>query len=304
MRDAEPIPEISQIGVYIVLPSITESFHLLWLTANVLALPIFDVARKRRNLPIRIESYAIWRVDIDALHLAAQMLALSEARHYEQAVAEDHPVRPMLVVLVELESRLRIVESIEIRKQVGRVVLFGGALFGPTDEVIDDYFRMNFLLDVELGSLDNEIGPVLLCGAGFQSGPCRLRVIHVGPARGDACGMSASVRKRTCASCRDMSAQCQKRLNASQQSAAYSIISSARASSDAHALPRLHTARGGGDCYSFTLMPASRINFAHCGISDLILAAKSGGVLATISMPRCCRCLRASCCARTRAVSL
>jgi hypothetical protein len=62
--------------------------------------------------------------------------------------------------------------------------------------------------------------------------------------------------------------------------------------------------RCGGDCYSFTLMPASLINFAHCGISDLILAAKSGGVLATISMPRFCRCLRASFCARTRTVSL
>ncbi len=68
--------------------------------------------------------------------------------------------------------------------------------------------------------------------------------------------------------------------------------------------PRLRTARCGGDCYSFTLMPASLISFAHCGISDLILAAKSGGVLATISMPRSSRCLRASFCARTRAVSL
>src|SRR5438876_2556704 len=66
----------------------------------------------------------------------------------------------------------------------------------------------------------------------------------------------------------------------------------------------LRTARCGGDCYSFTLMPASLISFAHCGISDLILAAKSGGVLATISMPRSSRCLRASFCARTRAVSL
>src|SRR5262245_26142574 len=73
-----------------------------------------------------------------------------------------------------------------------------------------------------------------------------------------------------------------------------------------HAWPSLACAQRGaaGDCYSFTLMPVSLINFAHCGISDLILAAKSDGVLATISMPRFCRCLRASFCSRTRAVSL
>jgi hypothetical protein len=35
-----------------------------------------------------------------------------------------------------------------------------------------------------------------------------------------------------------------------------------------------------GKSYSFTLIPASLINFAHCGISDLIIAANSGGVLA------------------------
>src|SRR6266446_4287460 len=55
--------------------------------------------------------------------------------------------------------------------------------------------------------------------------------------------------------------------------------------------------------YSFTLTPASLINFAHCGISDLIIAANSTGVLATTCMPRSCRCLRTSFCARTRAVS-
>src|SRR5262249_4545142 len=31
--------------------------------------------------------------------------------------------------------------------------------------------------------------------------------------------------------------------------------------------------------YSFTLIPASLINFAHCGISDLIIAAISGPAL-------------------------
>jgi hypothetical protein len=68
--------------------------------------------------------------------------------------------------------------------------------------------------------------------------------------------------------------------------------------------PHAARAQRGAGAYSFTLIPASLINFAHCGISDLIIAANCGGVLATISMPRCCRCLRTSFCARTRAVSL
>src|ERR1700745_4201394 len=59
-----------------------------------------------------------------------------------------------------------------------------------------------------------------------------------------------------------------------------------------------------GKSYSFRLIPASLINFAHWGISDLMIVANSDGVLATISMPRSCKCLRASFCARTRAVSL
>ena len=59
-----------------------------------------------------------------------------------------------------------------------------------------------------------------------------------------------------------------------------------------------------GKSYSFTLIPASLINLAHWRISDLIIAANSDGVLATVSMPRSCRCLRASFRTRTRAVSL
>jgi hypothetical protein len=62
-------------------------------------------------------------------------------------------------------------------------------------------------------------------------------------------------------------------------------------------------ARRGGGSYSFTLIPASLINFAHWEISDLIIVANSDGVLATISMPRSRRGLRTSLCARTRAVS-
>ena len=45
-----------------------------------------------RPLEVRVELDAVGRVEVDALHLAAQPLALGERCHHLQAVAEDHPV--------------------------------------------------------------------------------------------------------------------------------------------------------------------------------------------------------------------
>src|SRR5437016_1800679 len=97
-----------------IFPCVAESLHLFWLTADVLALAVLDIPGKRRNLPIGIEFDAVGRIDVDALDLPAQVLALGEACHHVQAVAENHAVRPMLTMLVELEPRLRIGQSIEI----------------------------------------------------------------------------------------------------------------------------------------------------------------------------------------------
>ena len=85
------------------------------------SLAVLDVAGQRRNLPVGVELDAVRRVEIDALDLAPQRLALGEARHDGERVAEDETVRPMLVVLIELSARFRVVEAVEIREEVRRV---------------------------------------------------------------------------------------------------------------------------------------------------------------------------------------
>ena len=144
-----------------ILPSISERLHLLRFAANALSLSLFNLYTRSRYLPIGIEFDAVRRININALHLPAQMLALGEARHHKQAVAEDHAVRPMLVVLVEFKLGFRIVEPIEIRKQIGRVALLRCAHLRTADKIVNNRLGMHLFLDEELGCLDNEVGPVL-----------------------------------------------------------------------------------------------------------------------------------------------
>ena len=82
------------------------------------ALPILNVAAGGGPLEVGVELDAVGRIDVDALHLAAQPFALRQRRHHPQAVAEDHPVRPVGVVLVELRLGFLARQSVEIRKQV------------------------------------------------------------------------------------------------------------------------------------------------------------------------------------------
>ena len=116
-------------------------------------LPSDDVATGGRPLEIRVEADAVWRVDIDALHLAAQTFALGEARHDRQAVAEDHPVRPVGVVLIELGHGLLVGQAIEIGEQVRhwRVCHFA-PLPALAQQVVDQHLRVHLLPDVERGA--------------------------------------------------------------------------------------------------------------------------------------------------------
>ena len=60
------------------------------------------------------------RIEVDALHLAAQPLALGEAGHDLQAVAEDHAVGPVLVVLIEVGLVGVLGDAVEVGEQVER----------------------------------------------------------------------------------------------------------------------------------------------------------------------------------------
>ena len=83
------------------------------------ALPSFTSRLVVDHWKLRVELDAVGRVDVDALHLAAQALALGQAGHHLQRVAEDHAVRPVLVVLVELGLVGALGHAVEVGEQVG-----------------------------------------------------------------------------------------------------------------------------------------------------------------------------------------
>jgi hypothetical protein len=84
------------------------------------AIPILHVAAGRAPLEARVELDAVGRVDVGALDLAAKPLALGEARHHLERVAQDHPVRPVLVVLVELGLVDALGDAVEVGEQISR----------------------------------------------------------------------------------------------------------------------------------------------------------------------------------------
>ena len=78
----------------------------------------------------------------------------------------------MGIVLVELRFGIVIRETVEIGKEVALCI---GSLcigFAATEQVVDEHFRVNFLLNIEWWHLYNEVRPVLLVFAA----PDKLRV--------------------------------------------------------------------------------------------------------------------------------
>jgi len=146
-----------------VAPCVPKRLNLLWFTRDLIGRAILHIPARRAPLKIRVELDSIRRVDVDALHLPAQPLALGEAGHHLQGVAEDHPVRPVLIVLVELRLGLGAGEAVEVGEEVEvRARLFRLALAAPAQEIVDQHLRMDLLLNVERRCRYDEIRPILL----------------------------------------------------------------------------------------------------------------------------------------------
>ena len=124
------------------------------------------------------------------MHLAAQALALGEGGHDLEAVAEDHAVGPVGVVLVELGLGVLGGQAVEVGEEIGEtgldvVVLCATGLLALLHQVVDEDLGMDAFLDVERRHVDDEIGPVLLVFAA----PDQLRVqVAVAAFVGDAEG--------------------------------------------------------------------------------------------------------------------
>ncbi len=141
----EAVAQVAQVAVDAQLPGVAERLDLLRLPGQILGLGVLHVALAGAHLPVAAELDAVGRVEVDALHMAAQPLLLREAGHYEEAVAEDQPVRPVLVVLVELQLLGEVVQPVEVGEQVGH----GLALLRPSLHGLDDGLGVNLLLHVD-----------------------------------------------------------------------------------------------------------------------------------------------------------
>ena len=95
--------------------------------------------------------------------LPAQALALGQAGHDLEGVAEDHAVGPVLVVLVELGLVHAVRDAVEVGEEIGRELPgFVLALARSAQQIVDERLRMDFFLDVERRGVDDEVAPILL----------------------------------------------------------------------------------------------------------------------------------------------
>lgn len=184
VRHGQTVAQVGEIGVDAVAPRVAEGAHLLWLARDVVLRAVLHVAARGAPLEVRVEPDAIGRVEIDALHLAAQALALGEARHHVEAVARDHAVRPVLVVRVKLGLRFEIGQAVEVGEEVGHRL--GTAVLPRLRlpaQVVDQHLRVHLLLDVERRRGHHEVRPVLL----VLAAPHELRIeVAIAPLIGDA----------------------------------------------------------------------------------------------------------------------
>src|ERR1700722_11791234 len=132
-----------------VSPRIAKRLHLFRFPCDMCGVTILYVPACGAPLKVAIELDPVRRIQINALHLTSQALALSEARHHLQRVAEDHSIRPVLVVLIELGLVYTFRKAVEICEQI-RAALASNLfpLTTLTEQVVDKGLWMNLLLDV------------------------------------------------------------------------------------------------------------------------------------------------------------
>jgi hypothetical protein len=118
-RHGQPIAQVGQVAVDPVAPRIAKRLHLLRLARDVPGIAVLHVAAGGGPLEVAVELDPVRRIEVDALHLAAQPLALGQAGHDLQRVAEDHAVAPVLVVLVEIGLVGALGDAVEIGEEIG-----------------------------------------------------------------------------------------------------------------------------------------------------------------------------------------
>nr|WP_236690949.1 hypothetical protein [Levilinea saccharolytica] len=113
-------------------------------------------------MEIGIKFNPIGRVNVNHLHLAAQALALGQRGHHLQAVAQDHAVGPVGVVLVKLGSGIGALgQAVEVGEEVQLLRLqFFLAGFGLAAQIIHQHLGVDFFLDVDGRGQHHQVGIV------------------------------------------------------------------------------------------------------------------------------------------------
>jgi hypothetical protein len=129
----------------------------------MVSLSVFYVTVCGGPLKVAVELDAVGWIDVNALHPPAQALALGQTGHHLEGITKDHPVRPVLVVLVELRLVHPLGHTIEVGKKVDlKAGSLGICLPRLAEEVVDQHLRMDLFLNVQRRGVDDEIAPVLL----------------------------------------------------------------------------------------------------------------------------------------------
>ena len=161
--DGEAVAQVGEVAVDAVAPGVAEGFDLLGLAGDVVGLAVLHVAAGGGPLEVAVELDAVGRVEVDALHAPAQALALGQAGHDLEGVAEDHAVGPVLVVGVELGLVSALGHAVEVGEEVGREHPgFVLAFLRLAQQVINERLGVDLFLDVERRGVDDEVAPVLL----------------------------------------------------------------------------------------------------------------------------------------------
>src|ERR1017187_10642423 len=77
--DSESVTKVGEVAVDAVAPGVAEGFDLLRLAGDVAGVAVLHVAAGGGPLEVAVELDSVRRVKIDALHFAAQALALGQA---------------------------------------------------------------------------------------------------------------------------------------------------------------------------------------------------------------------------------
>ena len=148
-----------------IAPGVSKGFDLFGFAGDVGGVAVLDVSAGGGPLEIAVELDAVRGVEIDALDLASESFAFGEAGHDHQGIAEDHPVGPVLVVLIEVGFVDPFGDAVEVGIEVGEEQGLGVGvalgLGGLAEEVVDQGLGLDLLLDIKRRGMNDEVGPIL-----------------------------------------------------------------------------------------------------------------------------------------------